>query len=526
MNNTVAQTWQTLKSAGLTDSEKPPQTELEAPWFVRLLQGFAGWLAALLILAFIGVSFWSFFRDEYAHVAVILAVIAHAVAWPLLSKRSNEFLDQLGLAISIAGQFLMAFGVLMSFSFEGYTGFIVLGVYQLLLVFVMPNSIHRFLSACFSVISLSWGMRHSMALEWLQLLVSAAIILVFIFESKWGNRRSLWLPFAYGLACSALVIDGLWHSGAYFYMLNHPQSAVMQSWLHPLVSMLMWLYVIWHISQTLKMRLISVQTIAFYCVALAVAGVLYYATGSLNPLFIMILGFYRQRPILLAIGVLSLIGFVSWYYYSLHISLLQKSLILLSSAGAFFILWSGMKFLFGSVQPQHPDMQKSPPLKGRWLIVVMSLVILAVLNTGIWGKERLFNHGQTVLLQLAPVDPRSLMQGDYMRLRFAIADEYRNAADFEQDRDGLIVAHLDENNVAQFKHLYQGKSLLADDVLLRFRVRKHRIQFGTDAFFFQEGTGKIYTEAEYGDFRVSKSGDLLLVGLRNAEFEVLGRSLF
>ncbi|WP_395377295.1 GDYXXLXY domain-containing protein [Marinicella sp. W31] len=526
MNNSVVKTWEMLNESGLTNADKPPSTELEIPWFVRLLQGFSGWIAAVLILAFIGVSFWSFFRDEYAQVSMGLALIAHAVAWPLLSKRSNEFLDQLGLAISIAGQFLMAFGLLMSYSFEGYAAFILLGLYQLLLVFVMPNTTHRFLCACFSVISLSWGFRHSMALDWLQLLTSVVIVLVFIFESKWGKRRSLWLPLAYGLACSALVIDGLWHSGAYFYTLNHSHPFIVQSWLHPIISMLLWLYVVWHISQSYKMRILSPQTMTLYFVALVTAGVLYYTTGSLNPLLIMVLGFYRQRPILLMIGVLSLIGFVSWYYYNLQISLLQKSLVLLGSAAVFFIVWAGIKYAFKYIQPQDQDFQKSSPIPGRWLIMVMLLLILAVQNTAILGKERLLQHGQTVLLELAPVDPRSLMQGDYMRLRFALADEYRKASVDEKRHDGFVVVSLDDNNVAQFKASYRGGQLDADERLLRFRFRKNRIQFGTDAFFFQEGTAAIYEQAEYGDFKVSDSGDLLLVGLRNAQFEVLGRSLF
>ncbi|MFX7329222.1 GDYXXLXY domain-containing protein, partial [Acinetobacter baumannii] len=33
-------------------------------------------------------------------------------------------------------------------------------------------------------------------------------------------------------------------------------------------------------------------------------------------------------------------------------------------------------------------------------------------------KEMLLKEGQLVLLPLAPVDPRSLMQGDYMALRY------------------------------------------------------------------------------------------------------------
>jgi len=169
MNKTQQETWNTLQQAGLTTSTEAPQTGVETPWFVRLLQGVAGWMAALLILAFIGVSFWSLFREEYARVAIVLAVIAHAVAWPLLSKHSNEFLDQLGLAISLCGQFLMAFGLLAWFSYGGTWGFMILGLYQLLLVYVMPNAVHRFLSAFFAVISLTCGFRYSPVLDWPQL---------------------------------------------------------------------------------------------------------------------------------------------------------------------------------------------------------------------------------------------------------------------------------------------------------------------------------------------------------------------
>ena len=46
------------------------------------------------------------------------------------------------------------------------------------------------------------------------------------------------------------------------------------------------------------------------------------------------------------------------------------------------------------------------------------VVILAAANWAIASRERLISSGEVVYLELAPVDPRSLMQGDYMSLRY------------------------------------------------------------------------------------------------------------
>ena len=58
----------------------------------------------------------------------------------------------------------------------------------------------------------------------------------------------------------------------------------------------------------------------------------------------------------------------------------------------------------------------------KWLILLCAVLILAVVNFGIWQNEKLIKNGEIVLLELAPLDPRSLMQGDYMALHFAMAD--------------------------------------------------------------------------------------------------------
>ncbi|TMH00918.1 MAG: hypothetical protein E6H79_16185 [Betaproteobacteria bacterium] len=66
------------------------------------------------------------------------------------------------------------------------------------------------------------------------------------------------------------------------------------------------------------------------------------------------------------------------------------------------------------------------------LIALSALAVLLVVNLGIGQKERLIAHGQAVFVALAPVDPRSLMQGDYMRLNFNVPQ------DVARRFDGLI----------------------------------------------------------------------------------------
>ena len=56
--------------------------------------------------------------------------------------------------------------------------------------------------------------------------------------------------------------------------------------------------------------------------------------------------------------------------------------------------------------------------QSRILIITNLLLLLGYLNWSIYQKEQTLRDGQLVLFELAPVDPRSLMQGDYMSLRY------------------------------------------------------------------------------------------------------------
>lgn len=161
----------------------------------------------------------------------------------------------------------------------------------------------------------------------------------------------------------------------------------------------------------------------------------------------------------------------------------------------------------------------------KWLTLLCAVLILAVVNLSIWQSETLIKTGDTVLLELAPADPRSLMQGDYMALQFAIADTIRQqlSSDSQSGSDRVIV-QLDAQRRASFVALDQQQPLYDGQLRLQFRLRSGEVKFATNAFFFQEGTGEIYEQAKYGLFRVGPDGNLLLTHLVDAELQTLGQS--
>lgn len=163
----------------------------------------------------------------------------------------------------------------------------------------------------------------------------------------------------------------------------------------------------------------------------------------------------------------------------------------------------------------------------KWLTLLCAVLILAVVNLSIWQNETLIKTGETVLLELAPVDPRSLMQGDYMALQFAIADTIRKQLNSNSESvSDRVIVQLDAQRRASFIAIDQQQKLQADQLRLQFRLRNGEVKFATNAFFFQEGTGEIYEQAKYGLFRVGPDGNLLLTHLVDTELKKTGKTKF
>ncbi len=156
------------------------------------------------------------------------------------------------------------------------------------------------------------------------------------------------------------------------------------------------------------------------------------------------------------------------------------------------------------------------------MAVTSLLLILLTVNALVYQQEKLLSDGEKILLKLRVVDPRSLMQGDYMALDYELAAQIRmHLVEQHHDeerplrpQDAFVVVKVDKDNVAEFVRIDNDQPLAGNERRLFFRVRHNSIKFGTNAFFFEEGTASNYQDAQFAEFRVNQEGDLLLVNVQ------------
>ena len=179
------------------------------------------------------------------------------------------------------------------------------------------------------------------------------------------------------------------------------------------------------------------------------------------------------------------------------------------------------------------NLQSEPP-RSWWqnrtvtitIAVLGLLAVLVFINLKIVTYETHLASGDTVLLELAPIDPRGFMQGDYMTLRYALENEVLDTQPLSnnQPTDGYVIVALDNHNVGHFVRLadsYEPNTLASNEKAIHYRLRNGSVKLATNAFFFQEGHSEAFEEAEYGQFRVNAKGEPLLANLVNEAFEVI-----
>ena len=153
------------------------------------------------------------------------------------------------------------------------------------------------------------------------------------------------------------------------------------------------------------------------------------------------------------------------------------------------------------------------------LILAINLVlVLGLFSFSVIKKETLLNNGREILLRLAPVDPRSLMQGDYMRLDYQILRQI----DYEENSTNkYIVVKVGSDNVAEYVRVQNDKNLFEGELLIRYKEEEWTRRIGAENYFFQEGTGDKYADAEYGLIKADADGNCMLIGLCNSDKQLI-----
>ena len=211
------------------------------------------------------------------------------------------------------------------------------------------------------------------------------------------------------------------------------------------------------------------------------------------------------------------------FYYELHWPLAIKG-IGVAVMGAVLLagLWVLRQRTAAEAVPQAAQPQtRSHKAQLAWMLAGAVLVFGAV-NWDVRGKEQVIAHGQRILVPLVPVDPRSLMQGDYMALRFDLPPAVSEGLENITAPTAYVRAAVDAQGIATVQALVSDRKQAGEgEVILPLKRLKGQWVLVTDAYFFPEGQGTHFERGKYGDFRVLPDGRALLVGLADAEGKVI-----
>ena len=125
--------------------------------------------------------------------------------------------------------------------------------------------------------------------------------------------------------------------------------------------------------------------------------------------------------------------------------------------------------------------------------VVAAQVVGLVAFAGV--RQAAVTEGREITLQTAPLDPRSLFQGDYAILDYEIAEIPPRLAD--QPAGAQVYVTLAECGDVWCARAYTRSEPEAAEAYIRGVINADgRLDFGIGTFFVPEGTGRIIEEAE------------------------------
>ncbi|MDV2470078.1 GDYXXLXY domain-containing protein [Acinetobacter chinensis] len=168
-------------------------------------------------------------------------------------------------------------------------------------------------------------------------------------------------------------------------------------------------------------------------------------------------------------------------------------------------------------------MKKNIPL----VIAILSVVFFLGL---ILKNEQHLKHSDSIYIQLAPVDPRSLIQGDYMVLNYDLS--FYDVA-VQKGRPHIpmnATAIKNKSSVVAYVALDAQrrvvKTSLDPQLLEMYPSVSHRIVLknpdnrldrlypASNSFLFAEGLAECYQAAQYAEFKVDEKGNAILASLR------------
>lgn len=328
MNRRSDTVWERLEKVGLVSGEPPQVPEPDSPWFVKLLLALSGWLASLFIIVALGLAFSDLFESQTA--SLITGALLISVATVALRTIQNDFFEHGALALSLAGQALIAVGLYQIWDEFDAPFLWCFAAFQAVLCFVVPSYVHRVWSAAIVVLCVFFALQrpelHHLVAGAVMFGVSSVWLNEFVFPNQVGRNTAM----AYGATLAVGVV-------AAFPMLGMRMTDLRAAvgvgpadaeWYElPMIGKLLvflaLMYTVWGIMRQYSLNMRQQRWVVLAAVGLGAMS--FNVPGITIGVILMLLGFSGSNRVLLAIGFVALLGFFTSYYYQLEQTLLVKS---------------------------------------------------------------------------------------------------------------------------------------------------------------------------------------------------------
>jgi uncharacterized membrane protein len=328
-----AELWSKLAVAGLVAGDMPAAEETRTPWYVRVMLGAAGVIAAVFLLAFVGAGLSFVIESEVASIVAGLLLIAAAFGLFTMGSRS-DFVTMFALAVSFAGQALLAFGIFMMFEDQQQTTlpFAILAVVEAVLALVVPNFIHRVTTAYLATVAFALACAQAGAWYLPAGVVGAAVAVAWLSEGRLAKMHSVVAPAGYGLTLAFMQIESSALSGYWIGTQSGAREmADVSPWIGEALVASALVATVWALIQRAGWKPTSARTLFALGVVVALGATSFKAPGIAGGLMIVLLGFANGNRVLTGLGIAALLYYVSAYYYLLAETLLFKSGVLLAT---------------------------------------------------------------------------------------------------------------------------------------------------------------------------------------------------
>ncbi len=328
-----------LKTAKLA-SDDAVLSSTNLPSFLKLLHGFSGWFASIFLLFSLGMMFASLFKNEI--MLIVVGILLIGVAYSLLvGVQDSIFAEQFAIAISLAGQVMVGLGIFGLFDnrlTNSSLPWYILSIFELVVVFVIPNFTHRLLASfVFGYSLLMGGDISGMDIIGSPLMLGLGVW-IWLTEYRHHDLISLKLPLGYGVTLSIYTWYTILHLPSYFY--SHGSMASSMSYKGLVISAaetLILLYVVWQLAKNSPSSPLKILSIIF---AIIIGAASFKVTGLPAGIALLLIGFSRGNKTLVGISLAFLIWLVSRFYYTLQTTLLVKSIYLVSMGTVLLILYA------------------------------------------------------------------------------------------------------------------------------------------------------------------------------------------